>query len=77
MRSFTGAECDTYHHLVIAKVRESLAVGKHAAQNFYRQRFNLRKLNEPKVREQNQIEITNSFAALDNLNDEEIVHETC
>jgi len=33
----------------------------------------LRKLNEPEVREQYQIEITNRFAALENLNDEEEV----
>jgi len=37
---------------VIAKVRERLAVGKQAAQRFDRQRFNLRKLNEPDIREQ-------------------------
>jgi len=48
---------------VIAKVRERLAVGKQAAQRFDRQRFNLRKLKEPEVREQYQIEITNRFAA--------------
>jgi len=36
---------------VIAKVRERIAVGKQAAQRFDRQRFNLRKLNEPEVRE--------------------------
>ena len=42
VRSFRGAE--------IAKVRERLAVGKQAAQRFDRQRFNLRKLNEPEVR---------------------------
>jgi len=36
---------------VIAKVRERLSVGKQAAQRFDRQRFNLRKLNEPEVRE--------------------------
>jgi len=35
---------------VIAKVRERLSVGKEAAQRFDRQRFNLRKLNEPEVR---------------------------
>jgi len=33
----------------------------------------LRKLNEPEVREQYQIEITNRFTALENLNDDEEV----
>ena len=61
---------------MIAKVRERLAVGKQAAQRFYRQRFNLRKLNEPEVREQYQIEITNKFAALENLNDDEDINRT-
>jgi hypothetical protein len=58
---------------VIAKVKERLAVGKQAAQKFDRQRFNLRRLNEPEVREQYQIEITDRFAALQNLNDDEDV----
>ena len=31
MRRFRGADCDTDHNLVIAKVRERLAVGKQAA----------------------------------------------
>ena len=44
-------------------------MGKQAAQRFDKQRFNL-KLNEPKVREQYQIEITNRFAALENVNDD-------
>jgi hypothetical protein len=51
-RSFRGADCDTDHYLVMAKVRERLAVGKLVALRFDRQQFNLRKLNEPEVREQ-------------------------
>jgi len=49
-------------------------VGKQAAQRFDRQRFNSTKLNEPEVREQYQIEIINSFAALENSDDDEDVN---
>jgi len=59
---------------VISKVRERIAVGKQAAQRFDRQRFNLRKLNEPEVRERYQIKITSRFAAMENVNDDEDVN---
>ena len=76
MRSFRGADCDTDHYLVIPKFKERVAVGNHATQKFDRQRFNLGKLNEPEVKEQYQIEITNRFAALENLNNDEDVDRT-
>jgi len=64
-----GAECDTVHYLVIAKVREKLAVGKQATQSLDRHRFNLSKLSELEVRKQYQVEITNRFAASETLNE--------
>ena len=51
---------------MVAKVRERLAVSKQAAQRFDGERFDLRK--------QCQIEITNRFAALENLSDSEDIN---
>ena len=74
VRSFRGAESDTDHYLVIAKVRERLAVGKQTTQRLDRHRFNLSKLNELEVRKLYQIEITNRFAALETFNEDEDVN---
>jgi hypothetical protein len=41
--------------MVIANVRERLAVSKQAAQKFDMERFNLRKLSETEIRKQHQI----------------------
>jgi hypothetical protein len=59
---------------VVAKFREKLAVSKQAAQNFDGRRFNLKELNELEVRKQYRIEITNRFAALQKLNDDEDIN---
>ena len=76
VRSFRGVYCDTDHYLVIAKVKERLAVGKLAAQRLDRQRFNLSKLNGLEVRKAYQTDIKNRFAALENLNEDEDVNRT-
>jgi len=59
---------------VVAKVRESLAVSKQTVQGFDGETFNLTKLDELEVRKEYQIEITNNFAALGNLIDEEDIN---
>jgi len=56
---------------VVAKVREKLAVSKQGAQKLDGERFNLGNLNELEVRKQYQLEISNRFAALENLSHSE------
>jgi glycine betaine/choline ABC-type transport system substrate-binding protein len=53
--------------LVVAKVRERLAVSKRAAQKIDTERFNIKKLDEGDVKEQYQVTIRNKFAAVENL----------
>jgi hypothetical protein len=71
-----GADCDTDHYLVVAKVRERLAVSKRAAQKIDTERFNVKKLKEGDVKEQYQVTIRNKFAALENLEDSWDVNRT-
>ena len=46
IQPFRGANCDTDHYLVVAKVRERLAICKQTAQKFDVGRFNCRKLSK-------------------------------
>jgi hypothetical protein len=50
--------------LVVAKVRERLAVGKRMVKKMYMERYNLKQINEDEVKEQYQVTIKNRFSAL-------------
>ena len=55
--SFRGAECDTVHYLVVAKVRERLAVSKQEHRSLMWKKFEHRKLSELEVKKEYQIRI--------------------
>jgi hypothetical protein len=52
-----GPDCDTDHYLMLAKVRERLAVSKQTTHKFHLERSNLKKLNEVEDKGQYRIEI--------------------
>jgi hypothetical protein len=58
------------HYLVVAKIRERLAVNRQEWYKFYMERFNLKKLNEVEGKEKYRIEVSKRFAALEDLNAE-------
>jgi hypothetical protein len=61
-----AADCDTGHCLVMANVRERLAVNKQTSYTFHMEMFNLGKLNEVEGKEKYHSEVSISFAALEN-----------
>ena len=62
--------------MVVAKVRERLAVSTQTARKYDVERFNLWKLIELEVWEQYQINISKRNAALENLGDGEDINRT-
>jgi hypothetical protein len=69
VRPFREADCDSDHYLVVAKVRERLAVCKRMIKKMDMERFNVKQLNGEEVKEQYQVTIKNKFAAMENLYD--------
>jgi hypothetical protein len=70
VRSFWEANCDTDHYLVVAKVRERLAMNRQRILRFHTERFILKKLNELEGKEQYRVEVSNRFGALEDLDSE-------
>jgi hypothetical protein len=70
VQSFRAADCDSDHYLVVAKVRERLAVNEQRSQRFDMERFNIWKLNDVEGKEQFCVEVSNRFAALEDLDTE-------
>jgi hypothetical protein len=69
IQSFRGADSDTDHYLVVAKLRNRISVHKRVRQNFDLERFDLKKLNVLEVKEKYQVEISNRFATLESLDE--------
>jgi hypothetical protein len=55
---------------MVAKCRERLAVNNVGSHRFHTERFNLKKLNQAEGEEQYRVEISNRFAALEDLDAE-------
>jgi hypothetical protein len=66
VRSFRAADCDDDHSLVVAEVRERLAVSKQTVHRVRMESLCLKKLKEVEDKEQYPVEISKPFAALEN-----------
>jgi hypothetical protein len=54
---FRTADCDTGDYLVVAKIKERLAVSKQRLHRLHMERFNLKKLNDEEGKEQFRVEV--------------------
>jgi hypothetical protein len=60
--------------IVLVKVWETLAVNKQRSHRYHMEMFNFKKLNEVKSKEQVCVDISNRFAALEDLDAEEEIN---
>jgi hypothetical protein len=69
IRSFRGADCDTDHYLLVAKLRDRISVSKQAKQNSDLERFDLTNLDDVEVKEKYQAGISNRLATLESFDE--------
>jgi hypothetical protein len=55
---------------VVAKIKERIAVNKQGSHKFHMERFNLKKLIEVEGKEKYRVEVSNRFAAVEDLDAE-------
>jgi hypothetical protein len=70
VRSFRAADCDSGHYLVVATVRERLAVNKLRSHSLHSKTSNLNNLNDEEGKGQFHVEVSNRFAAFEDLDTE-------
>jgi hypothetical protein len=58
------------HYLVVAKIRERIALNKQGLHKFHMERLSLKKLKEVEGKENYHVEVSNRFAALEDLDAE-------
>jgi hypothetical protein len=58
VQSFRAAEYETGNYLVVAKIRERLAVNKQSSRTFHMERFSLKKLNKVEGNEKYHVEVS-------------------
>ncbi|XP_076069964.1 uncharacterized protein LOC143041791 [Oratosquilla oratoria] len=66
VRSFRGADCDSDHILLIAKIEYQLKISK-KTQNQPQKKFNVERLNQQKVRTNYEVDLRNRFEILQGI----------
>jgi hypothetical protein len=72
-----AAVCDTGYCLMLTKFRKRLAMNKQRMQRLDMERFNLKTLNEVGGIKQFRVEVSNGFAAFENLDTEVDINSAC
>jgi hypothetical protein len=67
VRSSRAADCDTDNYLVVAKIRGRIALNKQESLKFHKKCFSVKKFNEGESKEKYRVEVSNRFAALEDL----------